>query len=304
MTFDGSVLCTRGRGPSRVGVVVLAAEPELWVPQALKATAEAEAMRVRWSAVGRLKAVVASRWAARTGQPARIPLVVVTPEAPAAQGHIGGEAGTFSSGAGGDSVGEAVKEAVEKASEREGEDGENDSGEARQGGGESRSSPSPSTSRNSSTSLRRFRVLLAGGVVTSGEGGVGASPAGAATAEAAVHMGGVSSMLLPAVVAARTRRRRRRRRRWRLTTVASVADVVGRLHVTVTICIPAAWLKTTRALRTLARHRSHSAKNSAVGTTGCGLKQAGSPSLPLTTLAHVAVGEIREVAGREGAFSS
>ncbi len=221
-----------------------------------------------------------------------------------AGGHVGGEAGTFSNGDGGDSVGEAVKEAVGKASERKGEGGENERGEARQDGGESRNSPSPSTSRNISTSLRRFRVLFAGGVDTSGEGGVGASQAGAATAEAVVHGGDVSSMLQPAVVAARTRRQRRRRRRWRLTTVASVADVVGRLHVTVTICIPAAWLKTMHALRPLARHRSYSAKNSAVETTGCGLKQAGSPSLPLTTLAHVAVGGIREVTGREGDFSS
>ncbi len=126
-----------------------------------------------------------------------------------AGGHVGGEAGTFSNGAGGDSVGEAVKEAVGKASERKGEDGENESGEARQDRGESRSSPSPSTSRNISTSLRHFRVLLAGGVDTSGEGGVGASPAGAAMAEAVVHVGGVSSVLQPAVVAARTRRRRR-----------------------------------------------------------------------------------------------
>ncbi len=86
--------------------------------------------------------------------------------------------------------------------------------------------------------------------------------------------------------------------------MASVADVVGRLHVTVTTCIPAAWLKSTRAFRPLARQRSYSAEKSAVETAGCGLKQAGSTSLPLTTLAHVAVGEIREVAGREGAFSS
>jgi hypothetical protein len=96
-----------------------------------------------------------------------------------AGGHAGGEAGACSSGAGGNSVGEAVKE----SSEREGEDGENASGEARQDGGESRRYPSPSTSRNSSTSLRRFRVLLAGSVVTSGEYGVGASPAGAATSQ-------------------------------------------------------------------------------------------------------------------------
>ncbi len=47
MTFDDSVLCTRGRDPSRVGVEVSEAEPELWAPQMLQVTAEAKAMEVR-----------------------------------------------------------------------------------------------------------------------------------------------------------------------------------------------------------------------------------------------------------------
>jgi hypothetical protein len=104
-----------------------------------------------------------------------------------------------------------VGEAVSNASEHEGEDGEggkSGSGEAMQNGGEKRRSPSPSTSCNNSTSLRRLRVLLAGGVVTSGEDDVGTSPAEAATAEAAVYVGGTPSVLLPTVVATRPRRRR------------------------------------------------------------------------------------------------
>jgi hypothetical protein len=86
--------------------------------------------------------------------------------------------------------------------------------------------------------------------------------------------------------------------------VAAVAEDVGRLHVTVMTCIPAAWLNTTRAFKPLARQRSYSAVKSAVETAGCSLKQAGSSTLPLTTLAHVAVGKTREVAGGEGALNS
>jgi hypothetical protein len=75
---------------------------------------------------------------------------------------------------------------------------------------------------------------------------------------------------------------------------------VGRLQETVAIWIPATWLKTTRALRPLAKQRSYSAEKSAVETAGVG--QTGPSTLahapPLTTLAHVAVGETREVGGR------
>jgi hypothetical protein len=200
-----------------------------------------------------------------------------------------------------------VGEGVSDASEREGEDGEggeSGSGEAMQNGGERRRSPSPSTSRNNSTSLRRLRVLSAGSVVTSGEDDVGTSPAEAATAEAAVYVGGTPSVLLPTVVAARPCRRQQRGWRRRLTTVAAVAEGVGRLHVTVMTCNPAAWLNTTRAFKLLARQRSYSAEKSAVEIVGCSLEQAGSSMLPLTTLAHVAVGETREVAGREGPLIS
>ncbi len=223
-----------------------------------------------------------------------------------AGGHARGEAGTCSSGAGGNSVGEAVSDVSEREGEdgegKDGEGGESGSGEAMQNGGEWRRSPSPSTSRNNSTSLCRLRVLLAGGVMTSGEDDVGTSPAEAATAEAAGYVGGTPSVLLPAVVAARPRHRRQRRRR--LTTVAAVAEGVGRLHLTVMTCNPAAWLNTTRAFKPLARQRSYKAKKSAMETVGCSLEQAGSSTLPLTTHAHVAIGETREVAGREGPLIS
>jgi hypothetical protein len=79
--------------------------------------------------------------------------------------------------------------------------------------------------------------------------------------------------------------------------VAEVGEGVDMLHVTVMICKPAAWLNTTRAFKPLARQRSYNAVKSALETVGCSLEQAGSSMLPLTTLAHVAVGETREVAG-------
>jgi hypothetical protein len=47
----------------------------------------------------------------------------------------------------------------------------------------------------------------------------------------------------------------------------------------------------------VARHRAYSAEKSAVETAGSGLKQAGSSTPPLTMLAHMAVGETREVGG-------
>jgi hypothetical protein len=79
--------------------------------------------------------------------------------------------------------------------------------------GERSRSSSPSAPRNSSTSLRRLRIRLGGGVMASGEvgvGGVGAfPPAVAAVAEAATSRG-VPSVQAPTVVAARLRRRRQR----------------------------------------------------------------------------------------------
>ncbi len=86
--------------------------------------------------------------------------------------------------------------------------------------------------------------------------------------------------------------------------MVAVAEDAGRLHVTVMICVLAAWLKTTRAFKPLARHRSYNAEKSAMETAGCVVEQAGSPTLPLTTLAHVAVGEPSEVEGREETLDS
>jgi hypothetical protein len=78
--------------------------------------------------------------------------------------------------------------------------------------------------------------------------------------------------------------------------------IVGRLQEMVTTWRPAAWLKTMRAFRPLARQCSNSAENSAVETVSCGVGQAGPSTFthtpPLTTLAHVAVGETRQVGVR------
>ncbi len=130
---------------------------------------------------------------------------------------------------------------------------------------------SPSAPRNSSTSLCRLQILLGGGVIASGEGGVGSvglfPPAVAAIAEAATSRG-VPSVQVPTVVAARLRCRWRRRRRRRLTPLAAVANDAGRLHVTVMTCVPAAWLKTTRAFKPLARHCSYNAEKSAMEIAG------------------------------------
>jgi hypothetical protein len=120
-------------------------------------------------------------------------------------------------------------------------------------------------------------------------------PAGVAMAGAAVAVESGRSELAQKVVADLPRRR------WRqFTAVASLITVVGRLHETVAIWRPVTWLNTTRAFRPLARQRSYSAVKSAVETAGVG--QIGpsmlAPAPPLTTLAHVAVGETREVGGR------
>ncbi len=113
-------------------------------------------------------------------------------------------------------------------------------------------------------------------------------------------------------MAARRQPRWRRRRRWRFSAMA-ILVAVGRLQDRVTLWIPAAWLNIRRAFKPLARQRSYSGEKSAVETAGCGVGpagagcvvgQAGPPApahtSPLTTLAHMAVGETREVGGREG----
>jgi hypothetical protein len=76
---------------------------------------------------------------------------------------------------------------------------------------------------------------------------------------------------------------------------------VGKLQETVMTWTPGAWLNTMRAFRPLARKSSYSTEKSAVVTAGCGVGLAGSSTLahrpPLTTLAHMAVGETKEVGG-------
>jgi hypothetical protein len=86
--------------------------------------------------------------------------------------------------------------------------------------------------------------------------------------------------------------------------VVAAADDAGRLHVTVMICVPAEWLKTTHAFKPLARHRAYNAEKLAMETADCVVEQAGSSMLPLATLAHMAVGEPSEVEGREETLDS
>jgi hypothetical protein len=78
--------------------------------------------------------------------------------------------------------------------------------------------------------------------------------------------------------------------------MTEVSAGTGKLQETDNIWRPAAWLKTTRAFKPLAKHRSYSAINSAAMTAGCGgrvCSTARAPS-PRTTLAHVGVrGELQ-----------
>jgi hypothetical protein len=80
----------------------------------------------------------------------------------------------------------------------------------------------------------------------------------------------------------------------------------GRLQETVAVWSPATWLKITRALKPLAKQRSYSDWKSAVDIAGVG--QAGPSTLahapPLTTFAHLAVGETWEVGRRGGVLVS
>jgi hypothetical protein len=105
----------------------------------------------------------------------------------------------------------------------------NSGGEAVQDRGERRSSPSPFSPRNSSTSLLHLLVLFAGGLKTSGyeggtscrglggvgDGGAGIGveafpPAMVAAAGAATTMEGKQSVLVPTVMEARPCHRQRR----------------------------------------------------------------------------------------------
>ncbi len=229
-----------------------------------------------------------------------------------------GEHGSASSGKGPGGQGdEAGKEGV---------DGEEGDGEVVQRSGERRSSFVFTSLLNSSNSLRRFLVFLAGGDVTSGDrevaGGLGGEGAGdgvqafplsgVATAGPGIALvwaemigDGWRAGLAPSVRVARPRRQRQWRRRRRLAAVATaVMDGRGKLQVTVVTCVSAAWLKIMQVLSLLARQRSYNAEKSAVEIAARVLVQAGCSTLsrttPLTTLAHVVVGEIWEVGGWGG----
>jgi hypothetical protein len=108
-----------------------------------------------------------------------------------AGGSGGGEAGSTHGGISGGAMDGGDVGSVDgvcKSGDGEGGSGSLDGSVAGRDGGERRISPSGSESRNSSTSFRRFLVLLAGGGALSvGEGGEGAQhggdagpPAGAA----------------------------------------------------------------------------------------------------------------------------
>jgi hypothetical protein len=179
------------------------------------------------------------------------------------------------------------------------------------GRGDRRSSPSFSGSRNSSALLCCLLTRLArGGSASGSEGGgsVAVSNRGAflQAGAAATADGGCGCNWLSHAAVVATARPRLLRRRRRLPAVAVDVVEAGRMHVTVTVCKPAAWFNTTRAFSPLSMHCSYKAEKSAADMDGGGLRQAGSPTQvatpPLTTLAHV--GEVREVGGRGEGFSS
>jgi hypothetical protein len=160
--------------------------------------------------------------------------------------------------------------------------------------------------------LRLFLTRLVGGGTASGgeSGGRVAVCTGGALSQARAAMTGddgcgrgkLSRAAVAAAALSRLVRRRRRRRLF--TAVAAYMEETGKVHVIVTVCRPAAWLKDTRAFSPLSMHRSYKAEKSAEETDGGGLEQAGSPTQvttpPLTTLVHV--GEAREVGGAGEGF--
>jgi hypothetical protein len=81
-----------------------------------------------------------------------------------------GDTGSTSTGVG-DSNGGEIVGGVCWLDVEDGEGGDGGGGEATPDRGERRNSPSPSGPRSSSTSLRRFLILLGGGVITSGDEG-------------------------------------------------------------------------------------------------------------------------------------
>jgi hypothetical protein len=144
-------------------------------------------------------------------------------------------------------------------------------------------------SRRSSASFRLFLGFFTGGGALSGDD-TGSAGCGAWTAVGSAVGSVVRTGASGAAVAAPPRLRRRRWRRRRFPAAAADPAGTGKVHVSDRAWRPAAWLKTTRALRPLAKHRSYSARNSAAVTAGCCCGRAVFTALapsPLATLAHV-----------------
>jgi hypothetical protein len=123
-----------------------------------------------------------------------------------ASGSGGGEAGSTHGGIGGGATDGGDASSVDGEAESgdgEGGGGSLDGGVAGGDGGERRILPSGSESRNSSTSIRRFLVLLAvGGAMSVGEGGDGARLIGDAGPPARAAATGLVGWPLSTAVAA------------------------------------------------------------------------------------------------------
>jgi hypothetical protein len=152
--------------------------------------------------------------------------------------------------------------------------------------GERRSSSSPSNPHNNSTSLRRLLVLLAIGVMTSGDDGWGCDDRGGHAVCTDAYSGDCTFMPWTVTTTAAAPPSSGGSRGW-CWQAASDGDELNTSGMAMQ-CI----VYTMRAIRPLTRHRSYSAEKSTVETAGCGVKHAGSSTLahmpPLTMLAHVA----------------
>jgi hypothetical protein len=200
-------------------------------------------------------------------------------------GSIVGESGAFGGGESDGSVGCEEGESWKAA------DGGGEGVEPRIGGGEMDISLFSSQSRSSSTSFLRFLSFFRGGGALSGDC-TSVACCGVGTAVRAAVGDVARTGTLGAVVVALPRLQRRQWRRRRFPAMAVDSAGAGKVHDSDSVWRPGAWLKTTRAFRPLAEHRSYSAVKSAAVTAGCCSGRVFStthdPS-PLTTLAHVGV---------------
>jgi hypothetical protein len=144
-------------------------------------------------------------------------------------------------------------------------------------------------SRRSSASFCRFLGFFTGGGAFPGDD-TGSAGCGAWTAVESAVGSVTRTGASGAAVAALPRLRRCRWQRRRFPAAAADPAGTGKMHVRDRVWRPAAWLKATRALRPLAKHRSYSSINSAAVTAGCCCGRAIFTTLapsPLATLAHV-----------------